>query len=204
MLAEFERVVVVDWSCPDESGDYAISQGASAVYKYGEKLWNASKARNLGARNVLSEFVCFIDADSMVMPGLRGDIERILRLGNIALAGRRADGSDEPNLCGFLACSLDDFWTVGGYEESFEGYAIEDIHLRAKLALRLNKQASRVDGMSIGAIQHSNELRAKFMSGPIEETAQTNYLKLLNYLSEFAVSDYKTDPRTESIAYHER
>lgn len=204
MLAEFPHVVVVDWSCPDSSGEWAFDNGASVVYKCGEKLWHASKARNYGARCVTTEYVCFIDADSMVMPGLFSSLVEIVKSGAMALASRCPDGRDEPNLHGFLACSLGDFWSVGGYDESFSGYALEDMKLRAQLLLEAELGVKQIPPMTVGALQHSNELRGKYMPEPIETSAARNRGKLQDYFLSKGISDWLTDNRTEPIALRQR
>src|SRR3954465_14003560 len=94
MLAEFDEVIVVDWSCPDWSGDWAAKEGAKVVYKKGQEFFNASRARNLGARAATGRSVCFIDADCMVMPGTRNEIEKLLDLSSMVVAARTSDETD--------------------------------------------------------------------------------------------------------------
>lgn len=201
MLKEFEEVIVVDWSCPQKSGDWAEKEGARVIRHPGEKLWNASKARNLGARAVKSRSVCFLDADTMVMPGLRVEIESLLNLSTMVIASRNAENIDVANLNGFIAVDIGHFWGVKGYNETLEGYAIEDGYLRAQLCLERGLKVARVSPNALGAIRHSDEMRAQFQKESIQVTARRNMNILLDYLLSHGVTDWQNDPRTSEMAY---
>ncbi len=201
MLEEFDRVIVVDWSCPQNSGKWAEKEGAQVIYRPGEKLWNASKARNLGARAVNTRSVCFIDADTMVQSGTKTEIESLLNLSTMVVASRNAENVDVANLNGFIAVDIGHFWGVKGYNESLEGYAIEDGYLRAQLCLERGLKVARVSPHSLGAIRHSDEMRAKFQKESIQLTARRNMNILLEYLLSHGVTDWKNDPRTSEMAY---
>jgi hypothetical protein len=203
MLAEFERVVVVDWSCPQKCGDFAEKEGAHVIRKTGEQYWNASKARNMGAHAVKSRSVCFIDADVMVAPGTRSEIESLLDLSHMVLAPRASDGSDVHNLNGFIALDIGQFWGVKGYREFLEGYGLEDGYLRAQLACERGMKARRLSPASLGAIRHSHELRNQYAKEPLQITARRNSAHLLEYLHGQGVTDWRKDPRTSEIAYTE-
>lgn len=182
MLEEFDRVIVVDWDCPQHSGDWAVKEGASVVYKRNEPFFDAARARNFGARDVMSRKVCFIDADTMVFPGLKAEIESLLKLETMILAPRNAEGFDISNLLGFIAVDIGQFWGVGGYDENFNGYALEDVMLRAQLLVERNIQPVRVGADKLGAIQHSNELRGQFHREPIEDSSKRNHTAVIAYL----------------------
>lgn len=203
MLEEFDEVVLVDWSCPQKSGDWARSQGAEVVYQLDQKYWNASKARNLGARAVKNRSVCFIDADTMVMPGTAKEIESLLNLSTMVVASRNAKNSDVPNLNGFIAVDIGHFWGVKGYNESLEGYAIEDGYLRAQLCLERNLKVARLSPGALGAIRHSDEMRGQFQKEDIFTTSKRNFNLLLDYLRSHGVTDWQNDPRTAEMAYRE-
>jgi glycosyltransferase involved in cell wall biosynthesis len=201
MLEEFDRVIVVDWSCPQETGDWAHREGASVVFKTGEKHFERSQARNLGARSVMTEFIAFVDADGFCFPGLREDLESILTPQTMAIAARRANGYDVEDTFGFLACSLEAFWKVGGYDESYTGWGHEDSKLRGQLLLESGLKPKRLKANSLGAIRHSMQIRSENLAKPIQEASDTNFRKLCEYFSRFGIADWMSDPRTESIAF---
>lgn len=201
MLAEFDKVVVVDWSCPQESGKWAERQGAEVVYRKGEEYFSACKARNLGARHVKSRSVCFIDADVIAMPGTLQEIERALNLGTMVIAPRDAQGKDVHCLSGFIALDIGQFWGVGGYDESLTGYALEDAHLRARLLFERGLLAKRISPACLAVLRHSNEMRGRYFKDSIEVSAKRNFNLLEDYLKKYGVTDWVNDPRTEDIAY---
>jgi len=200
MLAEFDRVIVVDWSCPDGAGDYATSLGASVVYQRNEKYFHRSKSRNLGARLVTSEYIAFVDADTLCMPGLKDEL-KTLRNNRMLLSARTPKGYDIPNLFGFVACSTDAFWNVGGYDESFEGWGHEDSKFRGALFLEEKLTPFRLSGMALGAIAHGHELRDKNHEESLYKTSPVNFKKLYDYFQNFGISDWMKDPRTDSITF---
>ncbi len=201
MLEEFEHVIVVDWSCPQGSGDWAEKQGAEVVRRKDEKYWNAGKARNLGARKAQSRSLCFLDADTLVMSGLKAEIESLLNLSTLVISSRNSQGLDVHDLGGFLAVDVGHFWGVKGYPETLEGYALEDSYLRAKLCLERGLSARRVSPGIIAAMRHSHELRGKFFKEPIEVGARKNFKILTDYLNTHNVSDWTRDSRTAEIAH---
>lgn len=201
MLEEFEQVVVVDWSCPQKSGEWAFSQGAHVVYSPNQQYFHCSAARNLGAFWADGNLLCFIDADTIIIPGTGKEIEELLSDQGMVIASRTANNIDVPNLAGFIAVTARDFKSVGGYNENIEGYAIEDCYLRAQLRLELGLSAKRLGPSALGAIQHSNELRGQFFKEPIEVSVSKNFQILTKYLQKYGISDWKTDPRTSDIAY---
>jgi len=204
MLQEFDRVIVVDWSCPQGSGQWAEEEGASVVYRKREEYFNASKARNLGAREVQTRKVCFVDADTMVFPGLAEEIETLLDLKTMIVASRRPDNTDVPNLNGFIAVDIGQFWGVGGYNESLEGYGLEDAFLRAQLFCERGMRPKRVSPALLGAIQHSDEIRGRHHRESINVSSVRCYAALRKYLSEHGISDWTTDPRTAEICYRSK
>jgi len=201
MLEEFDHVIVVDWSCPEDSGTWAAKEGAQVVYRKGEKYFSASKARNLGARSVESRSICFVDADCLVMTGIKAEIERLLNLSTMVIAARTADDADISTLGGFIALDIGQFWGVKGYNESLEGYGLEDCYLRAQLRLERGLGAKRVSPGALGSIRHSNSLRDKFHKEPGHISGNRNHATLMAYLKSKGINDWTSDPQTSDIAY---
>ena len=65
------EVVVVDWSCPDGSGDWVKAHHAQAgvVRVPGRAHFNLAAARNAGAARASGRWLCFVDADVLLDPG---------------------------------------------------------------------------------------------------------------------------------------
>jgi N-terminal domain of galactosyltransferase len=202
MLQEFDRVIVVDWSCPENSGEFASDLGASVVYKYGQKCFERSAARNYGGKLVCTEYVAFIDADTLCMPGLGQEIKEKLSTKTMLLSSRTAGGYDIPNLFGFVACSLEAFRRVGGYDESYQGWGHEDSQLRGSLYLSAGLKVARLSPMALGAIAHGNELRDMNHAEPTEVSSRRNFEKLNEYFWRMhGVRDWMKSPITSAITF---
>ncbi len=201
MLEEFDRVVVVDWSCPQHAGEFASSLGASVHYKYGEHYFARGGSRNYGAQVVATEYVAMVDADTMCMPGVGDELRKLLTPDSMVLSSRTASGHDVENLFGFVACSLEAFWNVGGYDESFVGWGHEDSHLRGKLYLEEHLKVKRLSPMALGAIAHDNSIRTEYHEESIEQSSRVNFRKLLSYFEGRGISDWMSDPRTRDITF---
>lgn len=201
-LQTFDKVIVVDWSCPQGSGEYAASEGASVAYKYGEKFFSGSRAKNYGAKLVTTEYVAFIDADTMCMPGLKEEIASLIGPNRMLLSARTHDGQDVNDTVGFLICQTARFRAVGGFDETWIGWGAEDIHLRGKLFLDERLEVVRLSGMVLGAIAHGNDIRSENREAPIELTAVHNHKTLANWFASKGISEYVTNPRVQDIVFH--
>lgn len=201
-LNTFDKVIVVDWSCPQNSGEYARGEGATVVRKSGEKFFSGSRAKNFGARHVDSRYIAFIDADTLCMPGMREELLSLLSPGKMVLSARAFDGSDVNDTVGFLACETAAFRDVGGFDETWIGWGAEDIHLRGKLFLDSRLEVVRLSGMVMGAIAHGNDIRSENREAPIEQTAVYNHRTLKNWFASKGVSDYVTNPAVKDIIFN--
>lgn len=202
MLEEFDDVIVVDWSCPDKSGEYSAALGARIAYRPGERYFERSAARNFGAELCESEFIAFIDADTMCMPGLGDELRLMIRRkDSMVLASRTAQNYDIPNLFGFVACPTVSFRNVGGYDESYKGWGHEDSKLRGQLFLEARLKPARLSPMALGAIAHGNEIRAKNHEQDVYTSSVINFKKLNAYFDSHGVQNWMTDPRTADITF---
>ncbi len=133
MLAQpgISRVVVVDYSCPDGAGDWVAANhpGAQVVRVPGRACFNASEARNIGARYVESNWIGFVDSDVLLDPGFAAAIGPHLKPGGYYRAR-----SDDPGLGGTFLCTHADFERVGGFDEVYPCWGEEDNDLFDALA----------------------------------------------------------------------
>jgi len=120
----------------------------------------AARARNIGSRHAKGEFICFTDADCLVMPGWLSHLVYWLEKGYVAVGGSvGAEGRNYwgtcDNLVSFfpslpfmpsgkrpylpslnLAISRRVLLEIGGFDESFPGAAGEDVDLSFRLRQR--------------------------------------------------------------------
>jgi glycosyltransferase involved in cell wall biosynthesis len=116
-------VVVVDYSCPDCAGDWveANHPAARLVRVPGRSRFNASAARNIGARHAGAEWIAFVDSDVVLDAGFAAEVRRL-----VAPGGFYRCRSDDPGLGGTFVCARDDFERVGGYDEVYPCWGEED------------------------------------------------------------------------------
>jgi hypothetical protein len=167
------RYCLVDYSCPDRCGEWLertfereIGERRAVVERVGgQRLFNKSKAHNAGAWRALregAEYLCFLDADTLVNQGFLTCVRERVTPRRFLIAGRAADGSDARSLTGLLAVHGQAFRGVGGFDESFLGWGAEDIELRLRLFLIGGLDHGDVPLSLIRPIVHDDGLRTQF------------------------------------------
>ncbi len=150
------EIIVVDNNSTDHTAELARQAGATVVF---EPINQIGRARNAGAAQAIGEWLLFLDADSLLSPGLLGDILRLIESGKYVGCGStlRMDGlpwwanltlqfwTSVSVLCRWAAgalvvCRRDAFQQVGGFDQ--ELYALDEIRLSKQL-----KQWGRQQGL---------------------------------------------------------
>jgi glycosyltransferase involved in cell wall biosynthesis len=123
MLGQGGSCVVVDYSCPEGAGDWAQANypAARVIRVPDQARFNASAARNIGARHALAPWICFVDSDVILHP----DFSKLVAPALAAGGYYRAFSSDR-GLGGTFVCSRTDFERVGGYDEMYRCWGEED------------------------------------------------------------------------------
>lgn len=159
--------VVLDYNSPDGLEEWAKGallahiRSGRVVYA---KAWRPqhfemAKARNVAALLTSGSVVCNLDADNFLGEGfvehLAGLVEREAIVHSPGLGGSY----------GRIATCKEDFLTLGGYDERFKGWGCEDWDLinRAKAMGFVEKTFDHRYDLFI---DHSDEERARFLSGP--------------------------------------
>ncbi len=150
------EIIVVDNNSTDNTAELARQAGATVVF---EPINQIGRARNAGAAQAIGEWLLFLDADSLLSPGLLGDILQLIESGKYVGCGStlRMDGlpwwanltlqfwTSVSVLCRWAAgalvvCRRDAFQQVGGFDQ--ELYALDEIRLSKQL-----KQWGRQQGL---------------------------------------------------------
>jgi hypothetical protein len=157
------RIVVVDYSCPEDAGTWAESEFPERVavvrhaaeVREGRRVFNPSRARNAGAAAVRDGYVLFLDADVQVGAGFEAWMLEHLRPDVMAAVVGRPSA-----LFGILGVHVDKWRAAGAYDEGFTGWGGEDLDLRIRLHL-LGLACEPLPESLVRSLPHSNSLRSK-------------------------------------------
>jgi glycosyltransferase involved in cell wall biosynthesis len=141
------EIIVVDNNSIDNTADLARQAGAQVLF---EPINQIGRARNVGAAQAAGDWLLFLDADSLLNPGLLADILKVIRDGksvgcgcSLHMPGLPWWGNWTLQLWmaasilfhwasgALLVCRSDAFRDVGGFTQ--ELYAAEEIRLSKHL-----------------------------------------------------------------------
>lgn len=128
-----KEVIVVDYSCPEGTGDYVSAHYPDVVLVRveGEAHFSNWKARNAGAEAATGDMLVFVDADIVLADGAIRSLDEQIPEGaygsfdretSWAVSKSRA-GLPANQLKGFLAIPAKAFHRLGGYDDVLLGYA---------------------------------------------------------------------------------
>jgi len=141
------EVIVVDNNSTDNTANLARQASARVVF---EPINQIGRARNAGAAEATGEWLLFLDADSVLSPGLLADIVRVIEDGKSVGCGSTLRMEGLPwwaNLTlrlwtgtsilfrwaagALVVCRRDAFRDVGGFNQDL--YAMDEIRLSKQL-----------------------------------------------------------------------
>ncbi len=141
------EIIVVDNNSTDNTAEIARQAGANVVF---EPINQIGRARNAGAAQATGDWLLFLDADSLLSPGLLADILEMIASKKYVGCGStlHMDGlpwwanltlqfwTSVSVLCRWAAgalvvCRRDAFQEVGGFDQ--ELYALDEIRLSKQL-----------------------------------------------------------------------
>lgn len=141
------EIIVVDNNSTDNTANLAQQAGARVVF---EPINQIGRARNAGAAEATGDWLLFLDADSLLNPGLLADILRLIENGKSVGCGSTLHMQGLPWWANctlqlwtatsilfrwaagaLVVCRSDAFRDVGGFNQ--ELYAADEISLSAQL-----------------------------------------------------------------------
>lgn len=197
VLGPLAQVVVVDFDCPQNTGDWVKANQPSAVVVEARDrpLFSASAARNLGAAAATAPWLFFIDADVLAPPTLLADILPHLSAGTFLIPELRTRG-----LWGAVVVASDDFTRIGGYDDAFQNWGGEDDDLLIRLQ-QAGLESRTFNSPGLDYIEHDNALRTRHHAEqnlPISSQINSFYLGVKADLARLQVT---LSPRDREVLY---
>lgn len=161
------HVVVVDYSCPDRCawwahGAYPPPDSRVSVVSSGyREVFNKPEALNLGLRHAAErgdEWLCVLDADTLVTPALWGWLSAHVQPGQFYFFEGYKPRQD---LTGLLVVHARDYLESGGYDENFAGWGAEDFDMRCRLRFKLGLPFEEIPCGLADSIPHGDEDRTQ-------------------------------------------
>jgi predicted glycosyltransferase involved in capsule biosynthesis len=177
LMVRHDRVIVVDWCCPDKTAQWVRGlqdDRIDVVQIFRRQSFHKTAALNAGAARAAraertatfyNDHLLFLDADTLIF-----DPDRFERWYRQALQNTshfhvclRPPGHVKPwMLTGVLLCTLAHFQQVGGFDERIRGWGAEDIEMRLRLAVLHHIPWRAIPEGIFGAIEHSDASRTSF------------------------------------------
>jgi glycosyltransferase involved in cell wall biosynthesis len=141
------EIIVVDNNSTDNTAELAREAGAKVVF---EPINQIGRARNAGAAHATGDWLLFLDADSLLIPGLLADILQMIESGKYVGCGSTLHMDRLPWWAALtlgiwtglsivfrwaagalVVCRRDAFQDVGGFDQNL--YALDEIALSKQL-----------------------------------------------------------------------
>ncbi len=149
------ETVLVDYSCPEHSGDWAEANlPAVRVLRIpGRTTISVTTARNAGAAVVDTPWICFVDADIVLDPAFAATVLPQVRPGNFY----RPD-PERMGVSGTFLVARADFARAGGYDEALRSYGDDDYDVYDALKFAGVRQR-RYPSALVTHLDHGHDLR---------------------------------------------
>ncbi|BFU91303.1 MAG: Glycosyltransferase [Nitrospira sp.] len=173
------EIIVVDNNSTDNTAELARQSGARVVF---EPINQIARARNAGAAHATGDWLLFLDADSLLIPGLLADILRMIESGKYVGCGSTLHMDGLPWWAdltlriwtgvsilfrwaagALVVCRRDAFQEVGGFDQNV--YASEEITLSKQLKQWGRKRSLRFTILTRHPLETSSR-KVSLYSGP--------------------------------------
>jgi hypothetical protein len=179
-------VTVVDYSCPDGAGEWVTRHypAVRVVSVEGKDIFHLAHARNVGAAATPAGWLCFLDADLVVKSGWARAVRKALMPGHYHVASPLQWG-----MTGSCIVHSDDYLRAGGYDETFHGWACEDIDFYTCLR-QTGTRPAFWPGQFAEAIPHSDRERVAYYTQG-KQDSKKRYEAYYHRKVEFMISQWR-------------
>lgn len=153
----YSDVIVVDYGCEQGTAEWVSKNhpDARVIKVDDDPNFCAARARNIGARHALSDYLLFIDADTILKIDVGLWLKENVQPNWYYISGDRQFHYD---LWGFVICDRNAFNLIEGYDEAFREWGGEDKDLYLRLKL-LGRKEGAIPGRSLTPIAHADDMR---------------------------------------------
>ena len=158
---------ILDYSSGDGLQEYILDhfseelrKGRMQYHRYAyAKYFSHAHSRNLAVQQIRSYYVCNVDADNFTGEGFDRHLLATFDQHPAAVISALSNEQRMYGAFGRMAVARDTFLSVGGYDESFDGYGFEDYDLVSRLEQHGLEKITIGIPAYLQAIPHGNEDR---------------------------------------------
>jgi glycosyltransferase involved in cell wall biosynthesis len=184
------EVIVVDGDCPDKTGGWVTTNfpAVRVVALTGAPYFNLSRARNVGAREARASWILFCDADNLLASSYSAELFSRVSPGSFLRTLRETRfGIRTHNVP--LACETHTFWSLGGFDDAFQGWGVEDREFVDRLT-RSGIREVLFPAHLVATLPHGNAERSGFYEHEMEVSMAIN-----NYYCQIKQRYFETTGR---------
>ena len=184
------EVIVVDYDCPDKTQSWVTANfpEARVITVTDAPYFNLSRARNAGAREARAGWIVFCDADNLLAPSFSVELFNRTSAGTYLRTLRDTRwGTRRHNVP--LACETATFWSVGGYDDAFDGWGVEDREFIDRLSRSGIREVLGPANL-VDTLRHGNAERSSLYEHGIEVSMAIN-----NYYCQIKQRYFETTER---------
>src|SRR5215831_20584687 len=184
------EVIVVDYDCPDNTGGWVTTNfpAARVVAVTDVPYFNLSHARNVGAREARASWILFCDADNLLASSYSAELFSRVSPGSFLRTLRETRFGIRPHNVP-LACEAQTFWSLGGFDDAFQGWGVEDREFVDRLT-RSGIREVLCPANLVDTLRHGNAERSGFYEHEMEVSMAIN-----NYYCEIKQRYFETTGR---------
>jgi glycosyltransferase involved in cell wall biosynthesis len=168
------QVIVVDYDCPDNTGAWVMANfpEVRVVSVTDSPYFNLSRSRNVGAAEARAGWIVFCDADNLLAPSFSAELFNRVSPGTyVRILRDTRFGPMRHNVP--LACETATFWSVGGYDDAFDGWGVEDREFVDRLSHSGIREVLGPANL-VDTLRHGNAERSSFYEHGIEVSMAIN------------------------------
>jgi glycosyltransferase involved in cell wall biosynthesis len=168
------EVIVVDYDCPDNTRGWVTTNfpAARVVAVTDVPYFNLSHARNVGAREARASWILFCDADNLLASSYSAELFSRVSPGSFLRTLRETRFGIRPHNVP-LACEAQTYWSLGGFDDAFQGWGVEDREFVDRLT-RSGIREVLCPPHLVDTLPHGNAERSGFYEHEMEVSMAIN------------------------------